>query len=39
MRLAVYTDYKYRRDDNLNVQVSGAAYGAPYVREWTPSLW
>ena len=31
--------YQYRRDDNLNVYVSGAAYGAPYVREWTPSLW
>jgi predicted phosphohydrolase len=31
--------YEYRRDDNLNVYVSGAAYGAPYVREWKPSLW
>ncbi len=31
--------FQYRRDDNLNVFVSGAAYGAPYVREWKPSLW
>jgi predicted phosphohydrolase len=31
--------YVYRRDNNLNVYVSGAAYGAPYVREWKPSLW
>lgn len=31
--------YKYRRADNLHVYVTGAAYGAPYVRLWTPTLW
>jgi len=31
--------FKHHRDSNLHVHVSGAAYGAPYVREWTPNLW
>lgn len=31
--------YEYRRDDNLFCYVSGAAYGAPYVREYKPRLW
>jgi hydrogenase maturation factor len=31
--------YEYKRDDNLFCYVTGAAYGAPYVREYTPRLW
>ena len=31
--------FEYRRDVNLHVYVSGAAYGAPYVRPWAPTLW
>ncbi len=30
---------KWHRDENVHVHVTGASYGAPYVREWTPSLW
>lgn len=31
--------YEYKRDDNLFCYVTGAAYGAPYVREYKPRLW